>query len=81
MSQFVPKSAGPFQLSKGHSYYWIAKTPNNVPGLPLNLAQELYKAHGQIIRAGGHGLGPEPETQVQRPYSLTKLWNLEGTKE
>ena len=36
--------------------YWIAKGP----GIPCEVAEELHKTHGKVVRVAGHCMCPSP---------------------
>lgn len=46
---------GPWYFERAW-YYWTAKGP----GIPPNIAMELYRTHGKVVRVSGDCTGPSP---------------------
>tara|TARA_R110002096_G_scaffold395159_1_gene590526 strand:- start:6192 stop:6710 length:519 start_codon:yes stop_codon:yes gene_type:complete len=47
-------------------YYWVVSPIKEKSGLPLSVAIDLHKAHGEDVRVAGHCGAPEPQGWVSR---------------
>lgn len=75
----VPHDTGWFEITRGHSYYWIVKGP-----VPLDVAKQIYAdSAAPLIRVAGHAAAPAPVDPwiTWKFYDGTELASLADEEE